>query len=71
MMNYAIDVIKNACEDIQKQDITPKPLVVTGDPCETCKFFAICKFDESCGNYKRAPQVKITEQNFVEKEEDE
>lgn len=68
MMDYALNIIKKTCEDIECLDITPSPLVVGGDPCESCKFYALCKFDEGCGNYKRAPQSKITEQNFCKEE---
>ena len=70
MMNYAVNLISQACNDIEELDVTPNPLVIAGaSVCESCKFFALCKFDEACGNYKRAPQCKITEQNFNQKEE--
>ena len=69
--NYAISLISKACEDILKLDITPKPLVFgSDDPCKTCKHFALCRFDENFKNYKRLPQIKITEENFLEREED-
>ena len=68
MMDYSLKIITKACEDIENLNITPSPLVVGSDPCESCKFYAICKFDEGCGNYKRAPQSKITEQIFFKEE---
>ena len=44
IMNYALDIISQACSDIESLEVTPNPLVVGGDPCENCKFFALCKF---------------------------
>lgn len=69
MMNYAVNIISQACDDIESLDITPNPLVVGDNLCERCKFFALCKYDEACGNFKRAPLCKITEQNFNQVEE--
>ena len=67
-------LIKKACEDILKLNITPSPLNVAGkDACKNCKFFSFCKFSEKFGNKKRKPEVKVNIENlnFLKEEKDE
>jgi len=63
--SYAISLIDKACKDILQLNITPSPLVLgSEDPCKTCKYFALCRFDENFNNIKRNPNTKIKEENF-------
>ena len=68
---YAIKLIEKTCEDINKLNLTPKPLVLDGkDTCEYCKYFGFCKFSENFGNVKRNPKTKIDKSylEFLEEE---
>lgn len=68
--SYAINLIEKACQDILQNNITPTPLVVgSDDPCKTCKYFALCRFDESFGNIKRNPKLKVDVSKFLQSNE--
>ena len=67
--SYAIKLVEKACQDILQNNITPTPLVVgSDDPCKSCKYFALCRFDESFCNIKRNPKIKVDVQTFLTKE---
>lgn len=64
--SYAIKLVEKACQDILQNNITPTPLVMgSDDPCKTCKYFALCRFDESFNNIKRNPKLKVDAQMFL------
>ncbi len=63
--NYAISLIDRAIDDINKKNITPSPLVLGSfDACKRCHFAGLCRFDKSCGNYKRNPKIKVEKKDF-------
>jgi len=58
-------LIDRAIGDINKKDITPSPLVLGSfDACKRCHFAGLCRFDKSCGNYKRNPKIKVEKKDF-------
>jgi ATP-dependent helicase/DNAse subunit B len=63
---YAMKLIAKACDDISKLNITPCPLVLSKDPCKTCVYSALCRFDRSFQNTKREAKAKILKENFEE-----
>ncbi len=64
--DYAMKLIAKACDDIDKLDITPCPLVLVKDPCKTCVYSALCRFDRTLQNTKREVKAKISKENFEE-----
>ena len=70
MGEYAVKLMKQACDDIDSGEISPKPLQLFGnDFCQRCKYVGICRFDLDLKNKKRCPNYDITVDAFV-KEED-
>ena len=70
--NYAFMLIKRAIDDILSLDISPSPLLIgSDDPCKSCKYASLCRFDVSFGNCKRNPSKKIEPSDFDKGENDE
>jgi ATP-dependent helicase/DNAse subunit B len=63
LSTYALALIKNAVEEIFEGNIPPSPLIVKDNPCESCKFFSVCKFDKA-SNKQRIHKEKIEISNF-------
>lgn len=63
--NYALRLIDKAIDDINEKNITPSPLVLGSfDACKKCNFAGLCRFDKSCGNFKRNPKIKVEKKDF-------
>ena len=70
MSSYAVNLVKEAITDILSFNVTPKPLNIGTLPCESCKFFKLCRFDENFKNEMRSPRKKIDMSIFLGEEED-
>lgn len=63
--NYALKLIEQACRDIEKLNITPSPLDISGkDACKMCPYYALCRFDTAFGNVTRKVNVKVSKEDF-------
>ncbi|MDY5041669.1 MAG: PD-(D/E)XK nuclease family protein [Eubacteriales bacterium] len=65
LIDFTIDKVLKAVEDIRKGVIEPKPLMIDKkSTCQYCKYLAICQFSEDCHNEYNTFK-KVTKTDFL------